>query len=125
MPYWNKVFRREITPSIPKFLMQTKNDEEESLPMEYFKNFISNELLDKICEQSNIYTLQKNVNKPLLLHRELEQWIGFTMQMSVVKISDTRMHWLQYSFSDKISSTMTRQRWEDIKSNLHLVDNST
>ena len=27
--------------------------------MKYFKNFISNELLDKICEQSNIYALQK------------------------------------------------------------------
>ena len=55
--YWNKVSRRKITPSIPKFLMQNKNDEEERLPMEYFKNFISNELLDKICEQSNIHAL--------------------------------------------------------------------
>ena len=94
--------------------------------MKYFKNFISNELLDKVCEQSNLYALQKNVNKPFLLHREeLKQWIGIAMQMSVTKISDTRMHWSQYSFNDKISSTMTRQRGEDIKSNLHLVDNST
>ena len=124
--YWNKVFRREVTPPIPKFLMQNKNEEEEKLSMEYFKNFISNELLDKICEQSNIHALQKNVNKPHLLHREeLKQWIGIAMQMSVTKISDTRMHWSQYFFSDKISSTMTRQRWEDIKPNLHLVDNST
>ena len=91
--YWNKVSRRETTPPIPKFLMQNKNDEER-LPMEYFKNFISNKLLDKICEQLNIYALQKNVNKPLLLHREkLEQWIGIAMQISVTKISDTRMHW--------------------------------
>ena len=66
------------------------------------------------------------MNKPLMLHREeLEQWIGIAMQMSVTKISDTRMHWSQYSFSNKISSTMSRQRWEDIKSTLHLVDNST
>ena len=65
--YWNRVSRREITPPIPKFLMQNKDDEER-LPMEYFKNFILNELLDKICEQSNRYALQKNVNKPLLLH---------------------------------------------------------
>ena len=41
--------------------MQNKNDKEERLPIEYFKNFISNELLHKICEQSNIYALQKNV----------------------------------------------------------------
>ena len=74
--------------------MQNKNDEEERLPMKYFKNFISNELLDKICEQSNIHALQKNVNKPLLLYREeLEQWIGIAIQMSVTKILDTRMHW--------------------------------
>ena len=88
--------------------MQNKNEEEERLPMEYFKNVISNELLDKICEQSNIHVLQKNVNKLHLLHREkLEQWIGIAMQISVTKISDTRMHWSQYFFSDKISSTMT------------------
>ena len=28
--YWNKVSRREITPSISKFLMQNKNGEEKS-----------------------------------------------------------------------------------------------
>ena len=55
--YWNKVSRREITLPILKFLMQNKKDDEERLPMEYFKDFISNELLDKICEQSNIYAL--------------------------------------------------------------------
>ena len=44
--YWNKVSRREITPSISKFLMQNKNDEEERLLMEYFKNYISNEILN-------------------------------------------------------------------------------
>ena len=59
--HWNKVSRRKITPSISKFLMQNKDDEEERLPIEYFKNFILNKLLDKIYEQSNIYVLQKKM----------------------------------------------------------------
>ena len=125
-PYWDKVSARDTTPSISPFLMQYEEDFEQRLPMEYFKSFISDELLDKICEQSNIYSVQKDVSKPLTLCREEpEQWIGIAMQMSITKLSDTRMHWSQYSVSDRISSTMTRQRWEDIKSTLHFVDNST
>ena len=51
-PYWDKVSARDTTPSISPFLMQYEEDFEQRLPMEYFKSFISDELLDKICEQS-------------------------------------------------------------------------
>ncbi|KAF2355450.1 PiggyBac transposable element-derived protein, partial [Trinorchestia longiramus] len=34
------------------------------------------------------------------------------------------LHWSEYAMNDKISSTMSRKRWEDIKASLHLVDNS-
>ena len=95
-------------------------------PMDYFKSFMSDALLDKICEQSNMYSIQKDINKPLGLQREeLEQWLGIAMQMSLTKLSNTRSHWSLHSFNQNISSTMARQRWEDIKSNLHFVDNST
>ena len=35
------------------------------------------------------------------------------------------LHWSSHSFNGKISSTMSRKRWEQIKANLHLVDNDT
>nr|CDS26356.1 hypothetical protein HmN_000660500 [Hymenolepis microstoma] len=67
-PYWSKVSARNTVPSIPPFIMTTEENPENMLPMEYFKHFISDELLNKICEPSNIFLVQKDVNKPLDLH---------------------------------------------------------
>ncbi|XP_037773143.1 piggyBac transposable element-derived protein 3-like [Penaeus monodon] len=45
--------------------------------------------------------------------------------MSVSKIPNTRLHWSSFSVgSEQISSVMSRDRWEEIKVNLHLTDNS-
>ena len=46
------------------------------------------------------------------------------MRMSITKIPNTRLHWSVHSFNEKIRFVMPRKRWEDIKTNLHLVDNN-
>ena len=124
---WDKIDSREGSSSTASvFPHKNSEDIAEMSPMDYFKSFMSDALLDKICEQSNMYSIQKDINKPLGLQREeLEQWLGIAMQMSLTKLSNTRSHWSLHSFNQNISSTMARQRWEDIKSNLHFVDNST
>ena len=94
-------------------------------PYEFFKNFISDELMEEICFQSNLYASRKNPNQPLNLNlQEFEQWLGICMRMSITKISHTRLHWSALSFNEKIKSLMSRKRWETIKANLHLVDNA-
>lgn len=45
------------------------------------------------------------------------------MIFSLSKISNTRLHW-NADFSNKYIYLMTRKRWEDIKNDLHIVDNS-
>ena len=46
--------------------------------MNYYRNIIDNEILEKNVDQSNLYALQKkNINKPLDLSlNELEQFLG-------------------------------------------------
>ena len=62
-------------------------------PYEFFKNFISDELMEEICFQSNLYASRKNPNQPLNLNlQEFEQWLGICMRMSITKISHTRLH---------------------------------
>ena len=83
----------------------------EMSPMDYLKSLIPDELLEKICDQSNNYSMQNDINKSLLLQREeLEQWLGIAMQMTLTKVSNTRGHWSHHSFRQNISSIMTRQR---------------
>ena len=81
-------------------------------PIQYFKSFFSDELLDLFVNQSNLYATQKNINKPLLTNKaEIEKWFGLCIYFSVSKLPSCKMHF------------MCRDRFMQIKSNLHLVDN--
>ncbi|KAF2354490.1 PiggyBac transposable element-derived protein [Trinorchestia longiramus] len=102
-----------------------ENDNIES-PMYYFKSLVSDDIIKKICEQTNLFALQNDPSKPLNLNNlEFEQWLGICMQMSVTKIDNTRLYWSAHALNENISQIMSRKRWEDIKSNLHFVDNSS
>ena len=96
-------------------------------PYSYFKNFITDEFLDLIVQQTNLYSAQQNVNKPLnVTKNEIEQWLGLVMYFSIFKISDTRMHWSRSvaEFMNVAPYVMSRDRFESIKKNFHLVDNN-
>ena len=124
--HWKKVNKRNTASDVPYFNYYSGSDNISAVtPMEYFKGFISDEVLAKICEQSNLYAIQNNTSKPLnLCSKELEQWLGIAMLMSITKISNPRLHWSFNNWSANITSIMSRNRWEEIKSNLYFVDNA-
>ena len=96
-------------------------------PLSYFQIFFDKTIIDEIVNQTNIYSVQKNPNKPCnLTSDELEQWIGLVFYFSVSKLPNTRMHWsrLLGPLSEVAAGIMNRNRFETIKSNLHLADNS-
>ncbi|KAF2345140.1 PiggyBac transposable element-derived protein, partial [Trinorchestia longiramus] len=96
-------------------------------PYSYFKSFITEDFLDLLVEQSNLYSVQNNVNKPFnVTKNEMEQLLGLVMYFSLVKMPDTRMHWYRKlcDFMVVAPSVMSRDRFEAIKKYLHMVDNS-
>ena len=96
------------------------------LPIDYFRRFFEDNLLKHIVDQSNLYSIQKNPNKPLALDQnELEQWLGLCLYFSISKISNTKLQWSKPMAQEIVTSAMTRDRFQQIKSNFHLVDNST
>ena len=85
---------------------------------------MNNELLDKIRDESNKYTIQTNPSSPLNLTRnELEQFFGILYAMSLVKMPSTRLYWSTELHYDKVASIMTINRFERIKNILHCNDN--
>lgn len=124
---WIRVVSNEDPHIVPHFHENlTEHESSIKLPIEYFKQFLTDEILDIIVTQSNLYASQKNPDKQLRLSRdEFEQWLGISMRMSLTKISDTRLHWSEDSQCEAITNVMTRMRWEEIKNHLHLVDNTT
>lgn len=94
-------------------------------PIDYFRYFFDNETLDNIVTQSNLYSIQQDPNKPLTMTKnELEQFFGIAIGMSIYRLPRSRMYWAKNTNVEKISSIMSRNRWEVIKRNIHCNDNS-
>jgi len=92
--------------------------------IEQFKYFFDDNILDQSAHESNLYAIQKNPDKPLRLTRsELEQFIGCCMYMPIFKLPRYRMYWSLNTGVESIASILSRQHWEQIKSNLHFNNN--
>ena len=97
-----------------------------STPIDYFKYFVTDEILQYVVEQSNLYATQSRPTKPSCLTKnELEQFIGMTLYMSVIQLPATRHYWNGRLGHESVSEVMDCNRWEEIKRFIHFNDNTT
>ena len=62
-------------------------------PIDYFRIFFDDSILEHIVEQSNLFSVQSNINRPLQLTKdELEQFLGIVLYISVYHLPCTRMY---------------------------------
>ena len=95
-------------------------------PIEFVNRFLDDELLSSIVEETNLYSTQKNPNKPLnVTMQEIRNFIGIVYMMSVYKLPATRMYWNNTTRIERIATVMTCNRWEAIKNHLHFNNNDT
>lgn len=59
--------------------------------------------------------------------QELGKWLGLCIYFSISKLPNITMHWSTQlgPLREIASEVMSCNRWEEIKSRLHIVDNST
>ncbi len=94
-------------------------------PLEYFRYFFDNDLMTHIVEQSNLFSVQNDPDRPLnLSNDELEQFLGTVLYTSIIHLPRARMYWASYSRVSLIADVFSRDRWEKIKQNIHFNDNS-
>lgn len=93
--------------------------------VDYFRIFFYKNLLGLIADQSNLYSIQRDANKPLNTNpNEIEQFIGLCIYMSIYGLPRSRLYWAAKTNVEKIQSVMPRNRWEQLKNSLHFNDNS-
>lgn len=93
-------------------------------PQEIFNFLFTDELIDMIVEQSNLKSIQNNANKPAnITKEEIEQFIGMVIFMSCVKLPSTRLYWSKHVGQQQVYETMTCNRFDAIKKNLHFNNN--
>eukprot|EP00795_Rhopilema_esculentum_P003858 gene3858-biopygen1962 len=81
----------------PKFDVNFKGQElppppKEALnPVDYFKQFFSEDLIQHIAEQTNLYSVQQTGASIQTSKSEMEQYIGILIMMSIIKLPQIRI----------------------------------
>ena len=106
----------------------------DSLPSEFldmsstykcFQYFFSDDLLQMIVDESNLYSIQTNISKPLNLNlSELKQYIGIIIYMSVLRLPNVRSYWSPEFEITSVKNCMTTNRFEKIRQFIHFNDNT-
>lgn len=113
----NEVVFRGVK-EMPSDLMALKT------PYQCFKYFVTDEFLQNLADQMNLYACQKNIDTRFTTNaQELRQFIGILFFMSVYRYPNVRSYWGKYGFQT-ISETMSLNRFEEIRSFLHFNDDS-
>lgn len=75
--------------------------------------------------QTNLYSTQKQANSINVSVNEMKDFLGITILMGITQLPSLRDYWSESFRLDLIAKHMTRNRYVQIRHNLHFVDNST
>jgi hypothetical protein len=95
-------------------------------PIQYFSEFFSPSLVEKITAQSNLFSVQQNGGAlPVKITKEeIERYIGILLLMAIYNLPQYRMYWSSCSRVPAIAEAMTVNRFDILKRYLHFNDNS-
>lgn len=130
-PVW-----RKCTPSYSKTYEETdgriqsenrvKEDLKDLSPVQIFEKLFDDEVCQLIVNFSNLYASQNNRHTFSLTVAELKTFFGILILSGYHKLPREGMYWsLDEDIGvDVVSKAMSRNRFREIKRNLHLVDNN-
>lgn len=95
-------------------------------PYEFFNYFFSNDLIQQIVCQTNLYAVQKRPERPAVFTEiEIKQYIGIIIYMSIVHMPNTRSYWSEELRFAPVADIMPINRFEKIRQYIHFNDNQT
>lgn len=101
-----------------------------SNPWDFVALFLSMALLEKIIHYTNLYESQKAIGKDKvwknIIVAELLKYIATLIYMGILCLPRRRDYWRRCSdlwVVPCVSKVITRSRWEELTSHIHLVDN--
>ena len=93
-------------------------------PIDYFKDYFSDEFVALVVQQSNLYIRQKNPNSQLVLQEaDIYVFLGATFYMSLFGMTNSRRYWSEKCRIALIADVISQKQFEFIKSSIHFVDN--
>ncbi|KAK8376085.1 hypothetical protein O3P69_008660 [Scylla paramamosain] len=121
---WKSVEVGQKSTEVPEWKGKLPDATTIKTPLEYFKHFFDDDLLQMIIDESNLYATQERGSSLNLTVEELEQFIGTVLYSTIFHLPRTRMYWKKSSWVQQIAEVFSRNRWEEIKKYIHFNDNS-
>ena len=96
-----------------------------STPYSFFTYFFSDDILQSIVDQSNLYSLQLNPNKPAnITQQDLRKYLGICIYMSIVHMPRIRSYWSSNLGFAQVKEALSERKFDKIRQFLHFNDNS-
>ncbi|XP_037397374.1 piggyBac transposable element-derived protein 2-like [Pygocentrus nattereri] len=110
---------------LPPFLGESKMNVEGADPIGFFMHLFTQDMINDIVHNTNLYSVQKGKEKLALTSEEFKTFLGINMVMSYVRYPRSRMYWSSETGLrlELIADAMPVNRFEQILSYMHFVDN--
>ena len=93
-------------------------------PYSYFKDFVTDEMLEHMAAETNRYSIEKNGRSIDTSAAELEQVLGMYFQMGLAAMPCVRSYWEAETCYPAVAGIMSRDRFEKLLTLLHFRDNN-
>ena len=115
---WKKVDLNDVGDTTFHDLPPQPEPDDKTTPYQYFKMFVTDELLDMVKEQTNLYSAQSTDSSINVTAKDIEKFIGAYFKMGLVRIPSVRLYWETYMSYDGVNSVLSRNRLWSILRNL-------
>uniref|UniRef100_A0A3B4VGZ0 PiggyBac transposable element-derived protein domain-containing protein n=1 Tax=Seriola dumerili TaxID=41447 RepID=A0A3B4VGZ0_SERDU len=115
----------EFGGDLPTFLGESQMNVEGRDPIDFFSHLFTQEMIDDIVFNTNLYAVQKGNENLGLTSEEFKTFLGMNMVMSYIRYPRARMYWSseQGLRLDLVADAMPVNRFEKIMRYVHFVDN--
>ena len=112
--HWKK---KDFSPPPADFIESLPSPPDQELnPIDYFYSMFGKESIELLTQQSNLYFVQTNPNKPLgIIENEMKRFIGVLIITGVYAFPQQRFFWASATRVDSTASVMSRDRFLLIK----------
>ena len=90
----------------------------------YFQQYFTNEMLQVITDQTNIYAAQQGAGSFNTTKSEMEVLIGVFMRMGIVGLPRLELYWSNDFSIGLVSKHLSRNRFRELSQYLHFADNT-
>lgn len=94
-------------------------------PIDYFNKYFSNDFYEQIAYNTLLYTVKKGIHFSPTNAQEIKCFIAIHIIMGTLKFPRVRMYWEENYRINTVANNMTRDRFFQLWSNFHIIDNAS